>query len=130
MAESCNRPSEVLAFTSDPRSLTQLESELQVAGWNIDVVADLAEVRSCFFHSGGHRVLILGPGLTPKQATTAANSLRGIDPDLTVIAFGAQVGRPVLPTGTTLLTAFHPASRAGIGAILRVLAYSHADLRA
>ncbi len=112
---------ELLGFCARLESLAPLCEALGELGMTVDTATDLAELRCAFFRRGGHDVLILAPDLPPHLAKTAAESLLGIDQDLRVVAFGNELGRVELPVQVTRLSAHHPSTPAGLGALLRSL---------
>ena len=89
----------------------------------VDVATDLAELRSRFFASGGHDVLVLTPALEPGIARAAIDTLRAVAPELPIVSFAAALQRRDLPAtaGLTCVASLHPGSRAGVGAVLRSL---------
>jgi len=91
---------------------------LRTLGFEIDEVHDLAGMRAAFFRSGGHRTLLLGPGLSPALAARASADLLAIDPELRVLAFGEHP-RGTLPAAVARLQAHHPATRGALAAVLR-----------
>ena len=116
------RRPELLVLYGDPNSIVRLRELLEDQGAQLDAAKDLAEMRAAFFSRGGHDVLILTPDLPVQIAERAARALRDLDRDVAIVAFGRELTRAKLPESATRLPEFHPTSRAGIGAILRVFA--------
>ncbi len=111
---------DLLALVGSREPLEGLLASLDEMGFGIDLATDPATARRAFFQSGGHQVLILGPDVAPGLAWRVLDSLRGVDPELPVVAYGGPLSRRPLPFGVTALS-LHPSSRAGLGALLRVL---------
>ena len=109
----------VLALLADPRMMQPLLDQLRRAGLHVDVVRDLQAARTTFFGAGGHDCLLVAPDVRPGVAQSVATSLGAIDPRLAFASFGPDLdGRQ---TRTARLKSYHPASRAGQGALLRFL---------
>ncbi len=121
MLEPGLRPPELLAFCKDGLGLDGLRVALEREGIRLEIVANLNEVRQSFFRSGGHKMLILGPDLSPALARAAVDSLHGLDPSLDIVIFGLELTRHEFLGHITRVPAFHPSSRAGVGAILKVM---------
>lgn len=93
--------------------------QLRKEGFVVDVARDLEEARKAFFASGGHHCLLVAPDVAPGMARQVLNSLRTVDPDLPAATFGTLALDP--DARTARLYAYHPSSRAGVGAFLRFL---------
>ncbi len=111
---------DLLALVSSPEPLKGLLTSLEEMGFRIDLAEDAQSARLAFFQSGGHQILLLAPDVPPGIARQVLGSLQNLDPDLPVIAYGDCLTRKPLPPGVTALR-FHPSSRAGLGALLRVM---------
>ncbi len=111
---------DLLALVRSPEPLEGLLTSLEGMGFRIDQAEDPKSARLAFFQSGGHQILLLAPDVPPGIARQVLESLRQLDPDLPVIAYGDCLTRKPLPTGVTALS-LHPSSRAGLGALLRVM---------
>ncbi len=118
------RPPDLLGFCLDGKVLSGLHEALSQEGMQLEIASNLEEVRHSFFRSGGHRMLILGPDLPTTLAQTAAQSLYNLDPELAIVVFGRKLTNCPFAGHVTRVPAFHPSSRAGIGAILKVLKQS------
>lgn len=121
MPSSSNRQPELLVLCSEPSVGQQLVRGLLDADLRPDIAATLTEARTMFFQKGGHDVLVLleVPVALAERTTVA---LRALDPDLTVIAFGRELAHADLPACATRVPELHPASRAGVGTILKAIA--------
>ncbi len=112
---------DVLVVSRQPASVGPLLRAVAEADCGADLAADLAEARQLFFEQGGHQLLVLAPDLSPGSARRIVGDLRALDPELGVVAFAdRQLGTAPCPRSTRA-SAFHPASRAGIGAVLKAL---------
>jgi hypothetical protein len=111
---------DLLALVRSPEPLEGLLTSLEGMGFRIDQAEDPRSARLAFFQSGGHQILLLAPDVPPGIARQVMESLRQLDPDLPVIAYGDCLTRKPLPAGVTALS-LHPSSRAGLGSLLRVL---------
>lgn len=111
---------DLLALVSSPKPLKGLLTSLEEMGLRIDLAEDPQSARLAFFQSGGHQILLLAPDVPPGIARQVLGSLQNLDPDLPVIAYGDCLTRKPLPPGVTALK-FHPSSRAGLGALLRIM---------
>ena len=111
---------DLLALVNSPEPLKGLLTSLEEMGFRIDLAEDPQSARLAFFQSGGHQILLLAPDVPPGIARQVLGSLQNLDPDLPVIAYGDCLTRKPLPPGVTALK-FHPSSRAGLGALLRVM---------
>jgi hypothetical protein len=111
----------VLLLLGDPAPLRPLLEHLRQLGVHVDVAADLAGARALFFSTGGHGCLVIGPDVRPGVAARVARSLRAVDPQLPLATFGPGLGVRPRPARDAVLAGFHPASRAGTGALVRFL---------
>jgi hypothetical protein len=98
-----------------------LVRHLQSLGMQVDTASDLGAARTLFFGSGGHDALVVAPDVQPGLAQRVLQSLRAIDPELPMATFGPPLGAAAMPAHSAMLAAFHPASRAGTGALVRFL---------
>ena len=112
---------ELLVIARDERTVTALCAALEQQGIAIDVARSTAQARDLFLDRGGHRLLVVGPDVGQGMAQQVLNALRSADPQLPVVVFGPGCFRSNPPDGLTRIPDFHPSSRAGIGALLRIL---------
>lgn len=112
---------ELLVIARDERTVTPLCAALEQQGIAIDIASTAAQARDLFLARGGHRLLVIGPDAGQGLAQQVLGSLRSADPQLPVVAFGPECFRNNPPDGLTRIPDFHPSSRAGIGALLRIL---------
>jgi hypothetical protein len=110
---------DVLAICGSRTPMHTLLLQLEKAGFGVDVATDLTEARRAFFGSGGHHCVVVGPDVPPGLAGMVVKSLRKVDPELPAATFGPRLEN--VPVRTAMLAAFHPGSRAGLGALLRFL---------
>lgn len=99
-----------------------LLASLQRTGAVVDLAHDLAQARAVFLARGGHGWLVLLPDVMPALAAEAAHDLRALDDRLHVVVFGVEQLRDCQAARTVRLHAYHPSSRAGIGAVLKLIA--------
>ncbi|MFO1078748.1 MAG: hypothetical protein U1E73_13585 [Planctomycetota bacterium] len=111
----------VLAVLGDPRPMQALFAALREQAIDVDVATSLADARSAFFGAGGHDCLVLGPDVGRGLAVRIMHSLRAVDPNLPTASFGPDVREDTACSRTAALSAYHPGSRAGTGALLRFL---------
>ena len=111
----------MLALCGEAGSVDRLVSELDARGLHVDLVRSLEELRVAFFQRGGHQYLILAPDLSPNLACSAVATLRAVDPQLSLIVFGVNLARQNWSAPVARLSAYHPSSRAGLGAVLRTI---------
>ncbi|MBX3462536.1 MAG: hypothetical protein KF830_05165 [Planctomycetes bacterium] len=112
---------DVLTLVQDPAPMQPLLRQLRSHGIGVDVAHDLAGARTLFFGAGGHDCLVIGPDVGPGLANRVLESLRSVDPLLPTASFAAPPPHAPSPLRTARLAAFHPGSRAGLGALLRFL---------
>ncbi len=112
---------ELLVIARDERTVTALCAAMEQQGIAIDIARSAEEARDLFLDRGGHRLLVLGPDVGQGMAQQVLNALRSADPELPVVAFGPGCFRSNPPDGLTRIPDFHPSSRAGIGALMKVL---------
>jgi hypothetical protein len=112
---------ELLVIARDEQTVTALCAALEQQGIAIDIAGSAAQARDLFLDRGGHRLLVIGPDVGNGMAQQVLNALRSADPQLPVVAFGPGCFRGNPPDGLTRIPDFHPSSRAGIGAVLKVL---------
>ena len=120
MPEAVELP-DVLTLSSRTATLSALVRALIDAGATVDSAMGLDEARSMFLERGGHGLLVLGPDLPPGLAAQAAASLRGLDPELSIIVFGRELLRDQPRRRITRIRELHPTSRAGIGGVLKAV---------
>ncbi|MCA8942555.1 MAG: hypothetical protein KDB80_08380 [Planctomycetes bacterium] len=121
MASPADRCPDLLVVCAEPRAGELLADGLARHDLAADIAQTLAEARAAFFRRGGHDAVIL-VDVPTSLAERAVHALRDLDPEVAIIAFGRDLVHAELPGTTTRLPELHPSSRAGIGAILRVLA--------
>ena len=109
----------MLALVGAGGSMAPLLDELRRAGLRVDVAADLQAARTLFFGSGGHDCLLVAPDVVPALAKQVLRSLRGVAPELATASFSKAVLAEDSPLRAARLTAYHPGSRAAVGAVLR-----------
>ncbi|MCA8957640.1 MAG: hypothetical protein KDC87_16310 [Planctomycetes bacterium] len=97
-----------------------LATMLRAQGHRVDSARVLAEARGMFLECGGHDGLVIPGDVPARLAREVVRSLRAIDPSLRVVAFGEQLGRSVAGS-VHRVRGLHPASRAGVGAILKAI---------
>ncbi len=116
MTDTPDRPREVLVLEGRPGSMRALADGLRNSGLLVDVTHDLREVRDAFFRRGGHDLIVIGPDLPDALSRATAETLGAIDDAVQIVVFGDR-----LPDTrrATRVTAFHPGSRAALGAVLR-----------
>ncbi len=113
-------PVELLVIARAEQTVATLCSALEQEGIAIDIASSATQARDLFLDRGGHRLLVVGPDTGNGMAQQVAHVLRSVDPQLPVVAFGASFrGTPM--KGLTRIPDFHPSSRAGIGAVLKVI---------
>ena len=113
-------PVELLVIARAEQTVATLCSALEQEGIAIDIASSAAQARDLFLDRGGHRLLVVGPDTCNVMAQQLARVLRSVDPQLPVVAFGASF-RGTTMKGLTRIPDFHPSSRAGIGAVLKVI---------
>jgi hypothetical protein len=113
---------ELLVLCREPATLGPLFDVLCRNGVTCETAPSLDALREAFLARGGHDALLLAPDVERSQARRAAHALRAVDPGLLVVAFGRDLQRADLPEAAVCLAGLHPTSRAGIGAVLRLLA--------
>lgn len=116
-----DRRLDVLALCKNRRILAGLLQQLRRAGFGVDLAGDVGEARAAFFGAGGHHCLLIAPDVAPGLAVQILQTLRAVDPELPLASFGPRFDVGKASLRTALLAAFHPSSRAGIGAFLRFL---------
>jgi hypothetical protein len=121
MTDPSPRSPEVLALGGQSGAIERLAEALRNLGVRTEVTRSLAGLRDAFFRCGGHDVLLLGPDLPAHLARAAARSLAEIAPGLRIVAFGEALQRGDVAGPIVRLQGIHPTSRAGVGAVLRVL---------
>jgi DNA-binding NtrC family response regulator len=123
VARTDNCSTEILVFEDRDGSLRALADGLRLEGHRVDEVANLVELRARYLEAGGHALLLLAPGLPDAIGARAAKDLLDLDPQLRVATFGENGRGPAWPeAGLVRLQAHHPASRAALGAVLRIVA--------
>jgi len=112
---------ELLVIARDERTVTALCAAMEQQGVAIDIACSTAQARDLFLDRGGHRLLVVGPDVGQGMAQQVLKALRSADPQLPVVVFGPGCFRSRQPDGLTRIPDFHPSSRAGIGALMKVL---------
>ncbi len=113
-------PVELLVIARAKQTVATLCSALEQQGIVIDIAGSAEQARDLFLDRGGHCLLVVGPDTGSGMAQKVTHVLRSVDPQLPVVAFGASFrGTPM--QGLTRIPDFHPSSRAGIGAVLKVI---------
>ncbi len=112
---------EVLMLASDGPTAVKLGHGLEDLGFAVDHATDLPSAQKKFLERGGHTVLLVAPDIGTGRARATINALRSVDPDLQVIVFGEEILRDESGPGLHRVKSFHPGSRAGIGAIQRIV---------
>lgn len=110
----------VLFLLGDPTPVQPLLVQLRSLGLSIDTAVDGQDARTTFFAAGGHDCLVIAPDVRPGIARSVVQSLRGLDPELPMATFGPAVTGGARSNRVNLAS-YHPASRAGTGALLRFL---------
>ncbi|MHC4815073.1 MAG: hypothetical protein ACYTGW_20875 [Planctomycetota bacterium] len=112
---------ELLVIAREEQTVTTLCAALEQQGIAIDIAGSATQARTLFLDRGGHRLLVVGPDAGQGMAQQVVNMLRSVDPQLPVVAFGADSFRDTQPQGLMRIPDFHPSSRAGIGAVLKAI---------
>lgn len=112
---------EVLVIARDERTVNTLCTALEQHGVAVDLACSAEQARALFLDRGGHQLLVIGPDVGQGMAWQVLRSLRSADPQLLAAAFGTESFRGNPPDGFTRIPDFHPSSRAGIGALLKIL---------
>jgi hypothetical protein len=112
---------ELLVFAADADGAAELVSMLSSEGFRADLATGIATARGLFLERGGHALLVVAQGVGPGRAAQVIEALRAVDQDLPVVIFGADEQRGGDPPHVHRIRSFHPASRAGIGALRQVL---------
>ncbi len=115
------RQTELLVVAKAEPTMASLVSALEEHGVTSDVVNALEQARETFLANGGHRALVLAPDLTPSLARELIESLTSVDPDLSVVTFGEGQWRQRPSHGLVRRIAYHPSSRAAVGAVLKAV---------
>jgi len=111
---------DLLALVGDDRCMAGLVGELRRGGYRVDLARDLGEARTAYLAAGGHDCVLVAPDVAPGTALSVLMSLRVVDPRLRAATFGPRLVRDGNRVQAKRL-AFHPGSRAGLGALLRFL---------
>lgn len=119
MAEPAGRPPELLAVAGTPATVAPLAEMFAQAGVQVDVCTGLLETLRCFMARGGHDALIVAPDTPPGFAAQVTTRLRAVHADLLVIVYGRDLLRDA--AGVHRLADLHPAARAGMFAVMRLL---------
>jgi len=101
--------------------MAPLLAGLAAHGIAVDVIRDAGAARTAFFASGGHDCLVVAPDVRPGLARAIMTSLRTVDPALPLANFGPPLSGRDRPAFEARLGAYHPSSRAALGALLRFL---------
>lgn len=114
-------PVELLVYSNDRDSVTSLVSMLEDVGHQVDVATDLASAQGLFLERGGHALIVMAPSVSSGEARRLLGILRSVDPDIAVVVFGDSTLRDLGPEKVHRIRSFFPGSRAGIGAIQKLL---------
>jgi DNA-binding NtrC family response regulator len=121
-------PVELLVYTNDHSSVDSLVSMLEQAGHVVDVATDVASAQGLFLQRGGHALLVVTPAVCSGEARRLLDKLRAVDPGIVVVVFGDSTLRSLGPDQVHRIRSFFPGSRAGVGAIQKLLcSLSRAD---
>ena len=112
---------DVLVLATGAPSVEVLERGLVDQGYIVDVVSTLEEAQQEFLARGGHRLLVVTPEANPALVQRVIENLRGVDPDLPIVLFGDDTMRGSSLSNLHRIRSFHPGSRAGIGAVQKVI---------
>jgi hypothetical protein len=112
---------DLLALCINAQPLQPMMDQLAGLGIQVDVAHSAQDAMQSFFHSGGHQCLVLGPDVAPGVAAHVVRALRAVDPELPTVDFGPNAAANQPASRSCRLGAFHPSSRAGVGALLRFL---------
>jgi hypothetical protein len=110
---------DVLALSRDTTAVEPFAAALEREWMQVDVACTVADALRWFLARGGHELLVILPGTPLPLARAAVEKLREVQEGLVVVAFGREWDQ--LPRRTIRLRDYHPASRAGVFALLRVL---------
>lgn len=120
MTADLGRRADLLVFSTEPARVIELSAALADAGIRVDNATSMAESHARFFECGGHDALLVAPDVPLRLSAAVAHNLRELDDELLLVVFGeAQLREPTLRRVTRLC--YHPTSRAGIGAVLKLL---------
>lgn len=111
----------MLVFGGNAQAAARIATDLEHLGVQADSVTDESEARSKFFVSGGHRWLLITEDARPGPARRLAHSLRHVDPTLNIMVFGRGFSEQGLGH-VHRVRSLHLGSRAGLGAVQRLLA--------
>ncbi len=115
------RTAELLVYANDRTSVDGLVSMLEELGHTVDLATGVAAAQGMFLQRGGHALLIVAPGVGPGDAERLLSQLRAVDPGLPIVVFGESTLRCKGPDQVHRIHGFFPGSRAGIGAIQKLL---------
>lgn len=110
---------DVLALSRNATAVETFAAALDRERMRVDIACTVADALRWFLARGGHELLVVLPGTPWRFARRAIEQLRAVHRELVVVAFGRDLGE--LPRGTIRLKDYHPSSRAGVFALLRVL---------
>jgi hypothetical protein len=114
---------DVLALSRDATAVEPFAAAMERERMQVDAACTVADALRWFLARGGHELLVILPGTPVAVARGAIQKLREVQTGLVVVAFGRDWGE--LPRRTIRLRDYHPASRAGVFALLRVLRAAH-----
>ena len=89
--------------------------------YTVDRATSIDETRELFLERGGHTMLVISAEVSSNLAQQAIDTLREIDESIPVVVFGELTLRDSATRNLHRIPSFHPSSRAGIGAIQKVL---------
>jgi DNA-binding response OmpR family regulator len=112
---------ELLVFATDADAAAGLLAMLADEGYRVDLATECSVAQGLFLDRGGHALLVLTPDVGTGRATQVIQALRAVDAELPVVVFGAETLRETKFGNVHRIRSFHPASRAGVGALRQVL---------
>ena len=112
---------EILVFAGEATGAAPLVEGLEAQGYGVDLVTSVQQAQGIFLERGGHALLVVSPDVGTGQALQVIEKLRSVDDGLPIILFGDDVLRDTKLLNVHRIRSFHPGSRAGIGAIQKVI---------
>lgn len=116
-----DRPVELLLLGNDDRPARALSGTLLADGWSVDLVSSVETAQDMFLSRGGHTLLVVTPEVPSGLTQRVIERLREVDPDLPILVFGEDSLRDTRLPNVHRIRSFHPTSRAGLGAIRRII---------